>query len=372
MPNILIELLKQKAAKNEKKTAAFPSRRRWRPGRRRGGKINFYDLCSISTGPGITQFTELDYQYPIPAFGTQAQYGNPSSGSSVYPDIAATDYNGLLAKIHEVPLEDWKTTYKKITPAMDYDININRTDIAGSPLEAAQVLSNDNPNFTDAGLTLPASYYGSDYIYLTESQLITQPFFIDDHPNNHITTEFDINADAVPFTPSKKMDVFLIPSLLFIGAQTQLSPGPVLYNEQHLNDYWIFWPRGYFVDPSHPLYDGSAAGFNYFNNERPPEGNFHSSSPYNVANYQKGRAFAEWLKTLPDARGIYREASSGFDPFSFTDDGSYFNTGVGASPDASTFYYSSYHVPANQNLVYLYGVVLQNGTFYYFWNAGWL
>lgn len=382
----LIRILAEaKKSQQPPKSPVRPSRRSKYIARRHIGRINFWDLASISTGPEITQIAEINYTYPQPSFGTQADYGDPTSGPTVYPAIAEHDYDGLLSKIFEQPVSNWRDYYKKVVPSMKYNIAVSKTD-AFQTIEETVFLSDGDPLFTDNGLSLPSDYFTSGkYIYINQCSSLTPPFMLNEHSTNKITTELDISAPAVPFTPSHNMDVFLIPSFNFAGAWAQLT-GPAAsgaaFPDQHLNDYWIFFPRGYFFDPSHPIY-GIPPGFNSSGSLRPPLGIFNFAAPYDPSLYANAMAVSEYLKTIAGSRGAYAatlDSSGG--AFASTDDGNYFNTDMPGTPtdgDSTAipplagipWYYSVYFVPANQNLVYLRAVVKKGGTFYYFWNSGW-
>jgi hypothetical protein len=357
-----------------------PRKRKDDYGRRRHhGRVNFWDLGMVSTGAGTAQFTELDYGPIVPTFASQTSYGNPTSHSSAYPNLAEHDYDGLLSKIFEQPLSSWKTYYKKITPAMDYDLRVAKWDTGLTGASATEILSSDNPNFTNGGLKVPSDFFDPGYVmriadFFAGTEVATQPFFLGDVPENKITTEFDIEAPAATFAPSGNMDVFLMPTLNFAGGWAQTN-GTATYNDQHLNDFWILYPRGAFLDPLHPLYplEKFTHGFNGNNAKHPPEGNLNNlpSSPYDSTGYSRALTITEWMKTLPGSRGIYRVSTSGLGGFTTTDDGSMFNSGVPATPTGDIFYYSTYFTPSNINLIYLRAVVLKGGTYYYFWNSGW-
>jgi hypothetical protein len=372
--NRLVLEISQKQSADDKKTAAFPRRRPPQLGRRRlQPAIRFFDLSMVTTGPGVLDFTKLNYEYPIETFASD--YDPPEDNFTNKYDIpSGTEYNGLITKITEQPVNGWASYYKKLTPAMDLGITVDKYDLSSGVI-ASQELSDDNPNFTDNGLTLPSHYFDSPYkIYFDGFFNYTsfyQPFIIGEHSSNKITATANISASAVSFTPSNRMDVFLMPSLCFQGSWIQLRPAASAPRDLHLNEFWDFYPREAMLNPAHPIHD--LFFFNVDGSILPRGGLLHDvpalpAAPYDPTLYARGLALAEWMTEHPNARSQVRNtintgAFSSADPVDFLN-------GLADTPDSSTLYFfNAYFAAANINLVYLRGVVRQAGQTYYFWNS---
>ena len=323
--------------------------------------MNFWDLGMVSTGPAYNQWEMLSFQPSIPA-----------SFATSTTAFVSTYHEELLAKIFEVDVENWSTHYKRIVPEMDYGLLVEGLNDATSGIGSTELLDSSNPNFTNAGLKADPQWFTTGYFpwinFSDSSSLVTFSVTpMGDSVLNHITTEYDINAPAADFTPSKKMDVFLVPSLPYVRGRLDYWSGGTRYVQQ-LNDFFHLYDRSIFLNPAHPLYEinghfilGQGIG-----------------TTYNAGAYSTWEAVRDYAKTLDNARARY----STTDPPSFTssDDGTNFGNiaspgyGAGAVLSDTTNFVSFLAGnssaflgnPANQTR--LRCVIRQNGTFYYVWN----
>lgn len=361
MNKIIINIDSPSAA-DDRKTGVFPSRPKWKPGRRRGQpRINFWDLGMVSTGSLYHQWEMLDFQPSIPAsFATSTNA------------FISTYHDELLDKIFEVDVENWRTHYKRIVPEMDYGLTVwAQHNSSFSFIGTEEVLDSSNPNFTNAGLKAQADWLTTDYspgIGLNNSNRYGafRAVRFGESIINHITTTYDINASPVSFTPSKKMDVFLVPSLPQMRGRVDYFDSGTHYDQQ-LNDFWHLYDRGIFLTASHPIYG--------------TEGQAQLNSVYNSGDMADWQALLDYMKGFTGARARYSTDNGATWPSS--DDGSNFGAVIpdpyptfppnGIADDTSNVLAlnasnSTTSPGSSENQIRLRCVIFQGGIYYYVWN----
>ncbi len=360
---------------DQKKTLVVPSKRSGNLGRRRRpSRMNFWDLAMVSTGPGPTDWTMLDFSASAPDF-----------------DISPNEFNTvqhqeLLDKLFEQPVATWDSYYKKIVPGMNYQTIITGYDTATSSAGAFgdESLAADNPHFTDKGLRAPSGWFTHPDVFPAIGfegavNYLALPLLILGSGNpsltgNKVTAEYDITADAVEFVPARKMDVFIVPTLPRTFARIWYEDGMTQFSQELNNLYWLY-DRGIFLTPSHDFYNAGNVTAGVIID------NVFDVIPGNQTKLDNFFIYAEFFKTLFHARGRYNDGEP-FDPFTFSDDGSLFDTALPATYDATkhlvaeatigtdsfTLLSHSHNVQNVNNQMLLYCVVRQHGQYYYFWN----
>jgi hypothetical protein len=330
--------------------------------------MRFWDLGMVSTGPSHIEWEMLEFQPSMP--------GSFDTSTNAFD---STYHDELLDKIFEVPVEDWSTHYKKIVPDMDYELSVwaYEENLAGQ-IGSEEILSDDNPNFTDAGLKPDDQWFTEGYVpavnvTAAHSQVFTLTL-LGESLLTHITTEYDIDAPAADFTPSKKMDVFLVPSLPQMRGRIRYFDSGTAYDQQ-LNDFWHLYDRGIFLTSSHPLYAYRTSHFNI---------SAGLGTTFNGTAYSKWLAVTDYMKDFDGSRGRYSTDLGATWPTS--DDGSNFGAiipggyptfppnGIADSSSVlatlnanSTSFFGS---PGNpQNQMRLKCVIKQAGVYYYVWNV---
>lgn len=366
--NRLTLIIKTPDSGDDKKTAAYPRRRPRRIGRRRAQpRMNFWDLGMVKTGPEYHEWEMLDFQPSIPAsFATSTNAFN------------STYHDELLDKIFEVPVEDWKGHYKRIVPEMDYRLNVWSYDFnAINNTGSVEVLSASNPDFTNGGLKpddawfeggfMPAVGVGEPHLPVFTLTLLGESVL------THITTENDITAPAADFTPSKQMEVYMVPALPQMRGRITYFDSGTQYTQQ-LNDFWHLYDRGIFLTSSHDLYNHRSGHFGV---------EAGLDTIYNSGAYTRWADVLTYMKGFVGARARY--STDGGSTWPTSDDGSNFgavipdpyptfppngiasSAAVLASLNANST--SFFTLPGNpQNQMRLKCVIKQNGTFYYVWN----
>jgi hypothetical protein len=356
-------------AGDDEKTAAHPRRRPKHGGRRRvRPRINFWDLGMVNTGTAYNQWEMLEFQPSIP--------GSFATSTAAFDD---TYHNELLDKIFEVPVEDWKSHYKRIVPEMDYGIQVAAVNESLVPVGSVETLDSDNPNFTNAGLKADPEWFNYSGYYPAINALDTSAFvafgltYFGEASFNKITTAYDINADAVEFVPSKQMHIYLVPSLPQMRGRLNYNPGGGTQTQQ-LNDFFHLYDRSLFLNPAHPLYAGGAFVTGSYLGLSGTGG----LSVYDAATYARFMAIKEYMQAFDGARGRYSTDLGATWPTS--DDGSNFAsvvspgypTTVGLNVDnlVSLIAGNSTSFQGNpNNQTRLRCVIRQDGAWYYVWNV---
>lgn len=367
MANKLTLIINSEQKADDKKTAAYPRRRPRRIGRRRGQpRINFWDLGMVSTGSAYHQWEMLDFQPSIPAsFATSTNA------------FVSTYHDELLDKIFEVDVENWRTHYKRIVPDMDYQLSVWALNGSFSPIGTEEVLGDSNPNFTSAGLKAQDVWFTAGNVPAIGAVTAPHPevftlTLLGESSLTHITTEYDITAPAADFTPSKKMDVFMVPSLPQMRGRVHYFNAGTVYDQQ-LNDFWHLYDRGIFLTSSHPLYNFRGSHFDVGQ---------ALSTIYNSGEFDAWAAVVDYMKGFGGARGRY--STDGVPTYGGDDDGSNFGNiipspyptfppnGVAAANQNYAFLNANSTSPGSpgnpQNQMRLKCVIYQSGTFYYVWN----
>jgi hypothetical protein len=242
-----------KAAEDDKKTAVFPSRRRWKPGRRRRSGIRFYDMAYIFDGVNWTQL----------------EFTDPESGNSipVPPGLATLtiDYfNQIRDTILAIPTDEWKTTFRLIDE--DYGA-IGPSGTGGIPVVHYR---GESYLFTDdewnGDVFKPSNSPSTDLFNISFDNRVTVNLELNGGADAFkITTEPDYTADAVTLIPSNNMDVFLAPNLMSADIRAvhhwSLHP-PAMVLVGHsvtdiLDDLRFLYPRELFLEPLSTYYGES-------------------------------------------------------------------------------------------------------------------
>jgi hypothetical protein len=282
-----------------------------------------------------------------------------------------------------VPVEDWRTHYKRIVPGMDYPLEIRSRDISGSFLSTQYLLDSSNPDFTDAGLKVEPTFFDDDKLLamnftgpgggLFNAQFL-QKGASSTFSGCYVTDEYDPSAAEVDFTPRKDCDVFLVPALPYALCRFEYAgSGGTPYHTQQLNEFFYLLDRNIYLSPGHPMH--SAEKFvNFRNTSGAEEGD--------ATQYDDFLAIADYFKGMDNARGRYSTTL----PVSYgsPDDGSSFGGVLGGysytppPPDTEGVVYMAASFDgntsntalsrANDNQTLLRAVIRQGGAYYYVWN----
>lgn len=215
---IITANVKRRKANSLRRGLILPDDERLILGRRRANaKINFYDLGQINTGT-----TETPVWSDLPALYSPSYTVSITLGASYnvqlrvekFPDAQFDAYTDLL---FEVPVAEWRTTYRKIKKSLAVGFfNVRIDDVFG----AMTTLSDDEPVGTEAeqmaahGFAWSETglkYRGLDSI--DHGSPVWYSFDTEDTTNYKITATRDVEADAVSFTVSGEMDVYLVPKV---------------------------------------------------------------------------------------------------------------------------------------------------------------
>lgn len=202
------------------------------------GGISFYDLGYLKTGgPGYSTPT---FSIPRPVFR------NLNAADAAARDAAIFAITGTNFKAHAYKIRKADGAFAK------YNLIVNFTD--------ESVFHSDNPDnldqFSDDGtLTLvddaaPATLSLSDNKFsVSGAPLVIDVTILDLGAfTSKVTAVYDHAAPAVAFTPSKNMDVFLMPVLDLFSATT----------------FWAFYDRAFFLENDPELTYSDIQGFEFF------------------------------------------------------------------------------------------------------------
>ena len=171
------------------------------PGRRRRkaeGFINFYDTGQIKI-EGV--WTDLEFNRDN-GYTIETVLDSGYSEHYTIPPFALADWNYLISQLKEVPLEQWKDTYRKIEFA-DAE-NYGLVDYRPSSDDSYNPLTTRYPNWTMQGLKPNTS----ERTQIVSFGLSLSAGFGDAYK---ITSGDTFGAAEVSFDEKRGCDVFLIP-----------------------------------------------------------------------------------------------------------------------------------------------------------------
>lgn len=332
--------------------------------------MNFWDLGMVSTGSDYNEWDMLDFQPSACPYDTSSQ------------TFDTTYHQELLDKIFEVPVEEWSTYYKRIVPEMEYGLQISAQDSSGFNFSTNYFLNSSQAEFTNAGLKVESTFF-DDNKTLRINQLGNKVAFfrtqvLQTSSSTKVTTEYDFNADAVSFTPTKTCQVFLVPALPYaLSRFNYREPGGSSYVRQ-LNEFFYLLDRKIVIEPYATVHELNGIS-DFVNFENPTDAGSQDEFErfVAVADYMEGftNARARQLVTAPSTW-------TDIDPLTYTDvlPGSYsfspanppsqpFAEGVismQCSLNGNTA--NTANIGTSSNQIRLRAVIKQQGTFYYLWN----
>lgn len=322
------------------------------------GYINFYDLGQLKDG---VNWVDLD-------FGTM----NEAGGVIRFREV---DWNALADLILGVPIEDWKTEYRKLeyTEGEKYGVDL-REDIGGTiEYSVGRVDSRKNGTgtlitgngWTEKGLKIvPTPTLAESCAFVDWGLFFFLELFDDDTGYVKITTTYDPTATSViGFSLSRNANVYLMPRPVSMRATrlgTTNSFGTeswqLVYPFRPLSrEFWLERSNGTDFLPNIFSYNETEITLNSTNSSDlisllatdPDTRFFHTTWPSSTPTIVElmtdpGGWETVWVELEPDENGRI-EVSQVEDPAA-SDNGGY-TDGI------------------------LTGVIEQNGTFYYVWRV---
>lgn len=188
-----------------------PSKRGKSLARRLQGRIRLYDMGYWNNGGWET----IPYYDPLRDDNITTILPSPPASvhESIFPIATAAQFEGRDDIIFGVPMEDWTTTFKLVDSAY---AAVTRPFISWNG--TTYNLADDPPEWNDGVLTPPGSFSSGFAAGLGEGPLdlgglLDYVWGYNPYDTSYkVTTERDYSADAVAFTPGRKMDVFIFPS----------------------------------------------------------------------------------------------------------------------------------------------------------------
>lgn len=258
---------------------------------KKGTGITFFDAGYWRASSG-SPFQSLQFSVikDIEIFAPSGEY------VEAVPELELADYQMRDALIFAVPMDQWKSTFKPISktlssvhPDTRYQLGVQFADFQFGDL--------GNPDFDEfSGTTLQLSDEE-----LAESFVIyTDGFYFDDEEiylsgdafeNQKITAVNDFNADPAAFTPSSKMDIYLMPAFVLYRGFHENGAG----DRQRLNQFHQNYSREQFLE-HHETSDPLFVPFNGVRGAFDPA----------AARVLRTTAF---MKALPDARSLISESN---------------------------------------------------------------
>lgn len=325
--------------------------------------INFYDLgwikdgdeyvdlpFSVDTGLGVTYPTPNNPQFDLPMF-TQA-----------------THWAALYDMIFDVPLDQWKTTYKKVSyeEGNQYGFGCNGSFLDGS-----------NTNWTEQGLNPTPS------LDIDQNRIVLS-FDLSDTTNYKITATNDYADDEVEIDLSNGADVFLVPQPCYLSATNSGGVDPPEAYDAHFFGLWTVHSRVHMLNKTKkvfsptdiPLFRFSESGARWSSNDHTLT---YETSPGvwdddSLSSSFKAEMYTYW-KSLASALFHVRRISGGVSSNSFeaisnfpiTDSSPYFEFVIFFTHpwDSGSSSYSNF-IERDDGL--LMAVIKIGSNWYYVWN----
>jgi hypothetical protein len=237
--------------KQRRKTLVLPAKRGEIFGRRRPVGIRIWDMGYLLDG---SSYINLPYVDP--------NISNPVPWPYVSPTLA--DYDQIRSLVFAVPEDEWKTTFKQI----DSTYGSQYGSVLGHPIlviyRGTTYLLNDTTVFDGDKLT-PNGATPTEQFRVSINTALSRGFTING-PGQvpKVTSELDYSADAVSFTPSRKMDVFLMPALVQVSLFAIYNYSGSGYTEDFLNYLNVIYPRDIFTELDLDIAELEAVGFSWY------------------------------------------------------------------------------------------------------------
>lgn len=238
--------------RSRKKTGTIQSRKEEQYLARRkkaSGLVNFYDLGQIFQSGSWTDADFSILPEDLPDFDGDTD------------PLELSDYAQRDAFFLSAGVENLENRFRKVEKAHGEVFKIAVTGLINDEI-FAEITAEANQNWTDQGLKLtPAQLSAPNFTVRTDAdwsktgnvQIFTNaPAVLTGEEKNHITDEFDPEADPVFYQPKNGDIFFLIPELMYsrIGAQVQAAQNWRYF----LNLFWCFHKRSQFLnDPFHSI-----------------------------------------------------------------------------------------------------------------------
>lgn len=335
-----------------------------------GGFINFWDLGQVSDG--MAGWVDIDYHSLTMASVVLGTY--PADPIDVHSEIYSTEWDALRDLLFVPAIADWPTTYRPLTyeEIENYGVAVvldSGEKYLGTP--GSTIFGQPANGWTANGL--PAS---GDNFELRPG-IAFQPFG-NDPSVYRVTNDPTYASTEVSFTLSKKgANVFLVPSLLNTYSET----GSDIYADHDTEFYFDATraaSRQFWLGRSDTAFSG--LGSTLFSSKRAPYtsgGSIYFPSPTNVTDW------IAYMNADPDARAflavdggsfgerVYTEIAAGtFPDVTVPPMGQYVLTVLGQRTSGRV---TTYYGTMADNLAdkrpegILAGVIVQDGTTYYFW-----
>lgn len=256
----LITILGQRRAGNERKKGIVrPSRRSQILSRRIKKGIRIYDCGYIKVGGEWTTLDWVDNIFvDLPLAG---------SGSSIINDEyteTLSRYQNLADKVLEVPLNEFNRTYKRINTEYIETLHDSSGLATGGDYSIAAYYNGYYNPINPAFPTFDTLWVGNAYRPSTDAQPFPSAIFswnmgtlgfVDYFTNfGKVTAEYDFSAPAVDFVPSEKMEVYLMPSPVYVSAFTTYTVTGSLVRTRSAIAMFLLLPRHILFNPAHPDY----------------------------------------------------------------------------------------------------------------------
>lgn len=232
---------------DDRKTGVFPSRRPWKPGRRRLQRgIQFIDLGYRLSGEEYVEIPFTDPNLPDPV---------TFDADSLVPfqplPVTSAHYDAVISEVFTVPIAEWKQNYRIIDNDYTDNIGMNTGQLVVTYKGNVYELSGETDDVWSEGTFTP------DEPPVSETFNVVAPVRslwhgIGNSANYKWTTENDYAASAVTFTPSPSMDVYMMPSLNLNTFSSLLDGIPQLL--EVMCYHRVIWPRETQIDPTSEYY----------------------------------------------------------------------------------------------------------------------
>lgn len=325
------------------------------PARRLAGLINFYDLGQKKNGSGL--FEDLSF---LVSPTITPDYSAP-------PPIGPADVAALYDQIFSVPFGQWSQKFKRFSGA---DAKLYKQVVSGESFGLD--FSDGEAEWTGQGLKLSSAQLSDPMFRIDHFLGISwSPFFgvtlksSDPSNRNHITETLDPDApESSSFAVGGKMDIYLMPRILFSGGEGsfEVTPGVTLPLTLYLlNQNYVIFPRAVLLDAGNPYH--SLVDFWAFS------GDFLNDFPTDTPSYEQAIAAANFHKSLVGARALTRNTGGG--SWASVSAGSYPTPEMVPPPGAygNPPHFSAFFAAATYSEPALIAVVIKGSSKYYVWSS---
>lgn len=330
-----------------RKTAAHPSRKPRRFGRRRTGGIRLWDLGFLVSG-GNLPFVDPDAEESIE--------GGLATLTLAY-------YDQIQSLIFAVDQSEWKTAFKQIDDTYrDYGTNFGHPSFPFAISYKGTGYTMDQPEVFDGTTFRPNGAESSDEFRVITNTHVFHQIRANVIGGNRITAVLDYAADEVAFTPSKSMDVFVVPAL--IDATLSSVHGVVL----DLGDIVIYFISDS-LDALRFIYPRDST-YNYLEGDILWDRSIEANS--DLAHYQAAWEVTEYWKAnygLRAGREIYDNPTTTFEELDPADyaNGTLYPEPPTMPPLESTETLRAEFNPTTPLAGALVGIIKKGSEYYYFW-----